>query len=214
MYPSPRQARKAWSPRRARLITVGLALAACWGASPVAPAQAASTPLCPETVLVHPFTHWGDEGYYSLLAGGSFEPGEALWLSGGGARVAAGGEPYAVTGAPDYFSMLLPQNGTTQSPYACVEPNDRTFRFFMSAVGPPASLSVRLVYRTVAGVPLVVASKTISVGSGWELSPILHTGAAAASTISGGSAQLSVGFTAVKGTVRIDDVYLDPRMRR
>jgi hypothetical protein len=214
MYPQPRQVRKTWGSRKARLITIGLALAACSVASPVASAQAAGTPLCPETVLVHPFTSWGDEGYYSLVPGGSFEPGEALWLSGGGARVAFGGEPYDVTGTPDWFSMLLPQNATTQSPYMCVEPNDRTFRFFMSAIGPSASLSVRLVYRTVAGVPLVVASKTLSVGSGWELSPILHTGAAVASTISGGSAELSVGFTALKGIVRIDDVYLDPRMRR
>lgn len=214
MYQLSHHLMRAWRSSHARLIPVGLALAACWVASPVASAQAASTPLCPETVLVHPFTSWSDEGYYSLVPGGSFEPGEALWLSGGGARVALGGEPYDVTGTPDRFSMLLPQSATTQSPYMCVEPNDRTFRFFMSAIGPSASVSVRLVYRTVAGVPLVVASKTLSVGSGWELSPILHTGAAAASTISGGSAELSVGFTALKGIVRIDDVYLDPRMRR
>jgi len=59
-----------------------------------------------------------------------------------------------------------------------------------------------------------VGSRTLTVGNGWELSPILHTGAALASTISGGTAQLSVAFTSAKGVIRIDDVYLDPRMRR
>ena len=32
--------------------------------------------------------------------------------------------------------------------------------------------------------------------------------------VSGGSAQLALGFASTKGIVRIDDVYLDPRMRR
>ena len=49
---------------------------------------------------------------------------------------------------------------------------------------------------------------------GWELSPTLHTGAAIVSSVSGGSAQLALGFASTKGIVRIDDVYLDPRMRR
>jgi len=215
MYPLSHQPARAHRSSRARLVLIGLAMVACWAAAPVAAAQATTTEGgCPETTLVHPFTAWGDTGYYSLIPGGSFEPGEAFWSTGAGARVSFGGEPYDVTGAPDWFSMLLPQNGSTQSPFVCVEPNDRTFRFFVGAIGPSATVSVRLVYRTIAGLPLVVATKTLTVGSGWELSPVLHTGAAVASTISGGSAQLSIGFTTVKGIARIDDVYLDPRMRR
>ncbi|HUH81416.1 MAG TPA: hypothetical protein VLZ06_08830 [Solirubrobacteraceae bacterium] len=163
---------------------------------------------------MHPFVSWGDNGYYQLVPGGGFEPGESRWSYSGGAVPALGGEPYDVTGSQDWFSAALPQGGSVQAPFVCVEPNDRTFRFFMRAVGPSASLTVRLEYRTIAGLPLVVGSKTFTIGNGWELSPVLHTGAAVASTISGGAAQLSIGFSSAKGVIRIDDVYLDPRMRR
>jgi hypothetical protein len=60
----------------------------------------------------------------------------------------------------------------------------------------------------------VKRAKTFTVGSDWELSPTLHTGAAVASSVSGGSAQLALGFGSTQGVVRIDDVHLDPRMCR
>lgn len=209
-----RMASRAHRSARAPVVCAGLALAGIWAALPVAGARAAATHgVCPETTLVHPFTAWGDNGYYSLVPGGAFEPAEARWSYSGGAMPAVGNEPWNVSGTPSWFSAVIPQGGSVQAPYQCVEPNDRTFRFFLRAVGPSASVSVRLVYRSIAGLPVLLASKTLTVASNWELSPVLHTGAALASTISGGAAQLSLGFSSVKGIVRIDDVYLDPRMR-
>jgi hypothetical protein len=214
MLPLTRTATRARRSARAPVIYAGLALACIWAALPVAGAQAATTHgVCPETTLVHPFTEWGDNGYYSLVPGGGFEPAETRWSYAGGAGVAVGSEPWNVSGTPNWFSAVLPTGGSMQAPFVCVEPNDRTFRFFMRAASTSASVSVRLVYRSVAGLPVVVASKTLTVGSNWELSPVLHTGAALASTISLGAAQLALGFSSVKGVVRIDDVYLDPRMR-
>jgi len=211
MFSLSHQADRARRSVRRPLVCAGLAVACAWAALPVASADAG---VCPETTLVHPFTQWGDSGYYSLVPGGGFEAGENRWSFAGPATVAFGGEPWNVTGAQNWFSAVLAEGGTTQSQFVCIEPNDRTFRFFMRAAGPSANVTVKLVYRTIAGLPLVVASKTIAVGKEWELSPVLHTGAALATTISGGAAQLSLGFTSAKGIVRIDDVYLDPRMRR
>jgi hypothetical protein len=215
MFSLSQQVKKTRRSARAPAVLTGLALACIWAAVPVAGAQAATAgSACPETTLVHPFVAWGDSGYYSLVPGGSFELGEPRWSYAGGAGAAVGAEPYDVTGAPDWFSLVLPEGGSAQTSFMCVEPSDRTFRFFVRAVGPSATLSLRLIYRTVLGVPLVVASKAFTVGNSLELSPALHTGAAVASNISGGSAQLALGFGSAKGIVRIDDVYLDPRMRR
>jgi len=202
---------------RAPFLT-GLVLACTWAVLPVSGAQAAQAVVtekpCPETRLVQPFTSFGDGGWYSLVPGGGFEPAETRWTTAGPAMPALGSEPYDVTGAPGWFSMALATGGSAQSPYMCVEPNDRTFRFFLRAAGPSAAVTVSLDYKGPLGLPVVLASKNVTVGGGWELSQTLHTGAALVSNVSGGSAQLSLAFTATKGTVRIDDVYLDPRMRR
>ncbi len=214
MFSLSQPVKRARRSARAPVLT-GLALACTWAVLPVSGAQATSTEkACPETTLVQPFTAFGDSGYYSLVPGGSFEAGEPRWATAGPAMVALGSEPYDVTGTPGWFSMALAPGGSTVSPYMCVEPNDRTFRFFLRAGTPSATVSVSLIYKGPLGVPVVVASKSITVGSGWELSPTLHTGAAAVSSVSGGSAELALGFASTKGIVRIDDVYLDPRMRR
>jgi hypothetical protein len=179
-----------------------------------APAQAASTETaCPATTLTQPFVNWGDAGNYSLVPGGSFEGGEVPWTLSGAASIAAGSEPYAVTGQLGTSSLKLPEGSAAQSPLVCVEPNDRTFRFFVRSEGLFAIVAVRLVYRSTEG-NLVLAEKLVLATSTWEPTLIMHTGAARASAISGGSAYLSVSLVARRGAARIDDVYLDPRMRR
>jgi hypothetical protein len=163
--------------------------------------------------LVQPFSRWEDANYYSLVPGGSFESAEPAWKLSGGATIAAGSEPYAATGTLGKSSLRLPVGATAQSPFMCVEPNDRTFRFFLRAEGPTAALATHLVYESTEGL-LPIPVRVLAVGGAWEVSPILHTGAARKTAISGGIAYLSIGFASVYGTVRVDDVYLDPRMRR
>jgi len=191
----------------------GLASAGVLTALPAASAQAASAATaCPPTTLVQPFTQWADAGYYSLVPGGNFERAEVGWTLSGGATIAAGGEPYVLAGTRSTSSLELPEGASAQSPVICVEPNDRTFRFFTRSEGSSATLAVQPVYQTIAG-PLVLLGKGVTADRTWEPSAILHTGAAVLSAISHGVAYLSLRFTAKKGTARIDDVYLDPRMR-
>ncbi len=192
----------------------GLALAASSAVLPVAAAAAATATSCPETTLVQPFLKWSDSGYYSLMAGGSFETGEAGWTLSGGAKVASGSETFAVTGKLGKSSLGLPEGASAQSPDICVEPNDRTFRFLARSEGASATVAVKVVYENSTKKTSVTLTKSGTVSSSWAPSPILETGVPASSMVSGGVAHVSVSFTATKGTVRIDDVYLDPRMRR
>jgi hypothetical protein len=203
----PRRASRALACVIAGLIVTGVS-----AALPVAAAQAATVTPCPGTTLVQPFVKWGDEGYYSLVGGGSFEGSTAGWTLSGGAKVAAGGEPSTVGGSLGLDSLKLPAGAAAQSPFTCVEPSDRTFRFFARSEGSMATIIASVVYETVLGDSTVVAKQVVLMNS-WEPSPIIHTGAAKTIAIKKGVAYLSLHFTATSGTARIDDVYLDPRMR-
>jgi hypothetical protein len=190
----------------------GLALAALSSALPVSAAQAATATTCPSTTLVQPFVTYADKGYYSLVAGGSFEGSMAGWGLHGGAKVVAGGEPSAVGGSLGADSLALPAGAYALSPFTCVEPNDRTFRIFARSEGSTATIVASVVYSTLLG-NVAVPVGTVVLKSGWAPSPIMHTGAVLATAISGGVAHVSLEFTTIIGTARIDDVYLDPRMR-
>jgi hypothetical protein len=69
-----------------------------------------------------------------------------------------------------------------------------------------------VVYETSKG-SVASVGKQLALNSRWEPSPILHTGAALVTAITGETAHLAFRFTAVSGTSRIDDVFIDPRMR-
>jgi hypothetical protein len=182
-----------------------------------AAAEATTASTCPETTLSQPFlTNWKDAGYYSLVAGGSFEAGETAWTLSGGAKAASGSETFAVTGKPGKSSLDLLSGATAASPLTCVEPTDRTFRFFDRYEGSAATLTVKVVYESSTGSSKtsVTISKTLSVSnSGWAPSPIFETGVPPSSMVTGGVSHVLISFTATKGTARIDDVYLDPHMR-
>ncbi len=199
-------------------VLVGFALGGS-GALPVAAAQAATATTCPETTLVQPFKAIEEKekikepGYYSLMSGGGFEAGETAWTLSGGAKVASGGGVSALTGKEVKSSLELPKGAVAVSPLTCVEPNDRTFRFLDRNESGTTTLTVSVVYEGLTGASKV---STLTAATGKELaaSAILNTGAHEAAKLSGGFAKMSVRFEATGGTARVDDVYLDPRMRR
>jgi hypothetical protein len=209
-YPSQRMFKG--TPHRRLLLGMGAILTLILTLSlPATPAEA-STATCPSSTLSQPFLKWGDENFYTLIPGGHFEQAPSEWTFSGGARLAAGGEPYGVTGAVGAFSLALPAGASAQSPFICVEPSDRTFRFFARSEGTAATVLVQVVYETSKG-SMASAGKLLALSSSWEPSPILHTGAALVTAITGETAHLAFRFTAVSRTSRIDDVFIDPRMR-
>ncbi len=190
----------------------GVALAGISAVLPVA-AEAATAKTCPEPTLVQPFVKWTDSNYYQLVAGGSFEAGETPWTLSGGAKVASGSETYAVTGKLGNSSLDLPQGSSAQSPFTCVEPNDRTFRLFARSEGKQAAVLVSVVYQTYLGEISLPVGNAVA-RSSWEPTAAFHTGVLIGALLSEGSVHVALRFTAASGVARIDDVYIDPRMRR
>jgi hypothetical protein len=170
----------------------------------------AETAGCGSGTLTTPFSPWGDTNLYTLLPGGSFESGSPAWTLSGGAKVAAGSEPYAATGSLGSSSLSLPAGGSARSPFVCVTPADRTFRFFQRRETALASVVVSVVYQTLLG-NVELADGTITPTTGWNPSSIFHTHVALASLVSGETVHLAVRFTSLLGTSRVDDVFLDPR---
>jgi hypothetical protein len=194
-------------------ILAGLSICALSVALPVASAQAAGVPKCETEALSQPFLQWGDSNYYSLVAGGDFESPTTTWTLSGGAQRAAGSEPYEATGSLGAWSLALPAGASAQSPFTCVEPNDRTFRLFARSEGSASKVLASVVYETVLGniaIPVGIASET----SGWQPTAAFHTGVLLGALLSEGSVHVALRFSALSGASRIDDVFLDPRMRR
>jgi hypothetical protein len=191
----------------------GLTLAASSAVLPVATAQAASATSCPATTLTQPFVTWSDSNYYSLAPGGSFEAGEAAWTLTGGAKVASGSETFAVTGKLGSSSLSLPQGAVAQSPFSCIEPNDRTLRMFGRSEGSTSSVRVAVVYQTIVG-NIAIPVGTAALGSSWAPTSAYHTGVLIGALLSEGSVHVAIRVTAVTGASRVDDVFIDPRMRR
>jgi len=212
--PFPTAARLRHSRRRpARLglatVLTGLVFGACFSGS----AQAAliSAGACNNAALSQPFARWGDSSTYELVPGGSFEGSLSGWsLSGGAARV-SGSEPFGATGSVGDYSLTLPPGASAQSPSVCVNASYPTFRFFARNDGLLSTVLVQVVYQTALGtvsLPLGV----VAASGQWEPTLPMLTGSLAGGLLAGGTAEVSLRFTALTGSSQIDDIFVDPRM--
>lgn len=178
-----------------------------------APAQAAlvNTGACNEATLSQPFLSWGDTSFYELVPGGDFEGSLAGWTLSGGAQVVAGGEPYLVDGSTGSYSLQLPAGASALSPYTCVDAAYPTFRFFARNEGVASSVVAQVVYQTALGT-VTLPLGTVLASEEWEPTLPMLTGSALAGALSGGTAEVALRFTALTGSSRLDDVFVDPRM--
>jgi hypothetical protein len=188
---------------RRTILTLGTTVALCAAAAAPVAAQAHSGP-CTAGQASQPFANWNDDSSYVLIPGGDFE-GSPAWNLSGDAALVAGSEPFAATGTLGSYSLSLPAGGSAQSPATCVDASYPTLRFFVAGSG--AAL-VQVVYRGIA-FPVGV----VSGGGEWAPSPVYQTGSALFGILSGGSAQVSLRFTALTGDPQIDDVFIDPWYR-
>jgi len=207
--------------RRLRRLSLSAALASAFATAALAltafsaaPAGAAliSTGACNEAALTQPFARWGDTNTYELAPGGDFEHSLAGWtLSGGAARV-TGSEPYNATGAAGAYSLALPAGASAQSPYVCVNASYPTFRLFARNGGLLSTVVVQVVYKTLLG-PAELPLGTVAPGGTWQPTAPMLTGSLVGALLTNGTAQAALRFTALTGSSRIDDVFVDPRMR-
>lgn len=192
-------------------MITGLVLAAATTGS--ASAALISTSACDNSTLTQPFARWGDMAPYKLVPGGDFEGSLAGWSLSGGARRVAGSEPYGVTGSVGSYSLYLPAGSSVQSPYTCVNAAYPSFRFFGRNNGLLSTVLVQVVYQEPLVGQVVVPVGTVALSGSWQPTLPMLTGSAVTGALSGGTAQVSLRFTALTGGSQIDDVYVDPRCR-
>lgn len=188
-----------------------IALTMAFSAAP-AGAALVSTGACSEAPLSQPFARWGDQSTYELAPGGDFEGSLAGWTLNGGAARVAGSEPFAATGALGQSALSLPAGASAQSPYVCVNASYPTFRFFARNSSLLSTVLVQVVYKTALGT-VALPLGTVALSGQWQPTLPMLTGSVAAGLITGGTAQAALRFTALTGSSRIDDVFVDPRMR-
>jgi hypothetical protein len=217
VFTDPTLLRPAPSPRRVSLSLAGvlaLALAAVASGLSVASAQAAGTVACLQATLSQPFLKWTDSNAYELVGGGDFEGSSSGWTVSGAAKLAAGSEPYAATGTLGAWSLSLSSGAWAQSPCSCIEPAERTIRFFARSEAGTATVLAQAFFQTSKGLVATTGTKVTLKSTSWEPSPIIAFKPPSTATVTNGTVQAAFRFTSVSGTARIDDVFLDPRMKR
>lgn len=155
---------------------------------------------CTPSGLSRPFAPWWDFSRYELVRGGDFET--SAWTLSGGARRVAGSEPYAVTGTRGSSSLSLPRGSSARSPRTCVAATYPSIRFFIAGKGLVA-INLR------DGRAVIPAGVVLAAGK-WAPTPVMLTLSPVLAVLSGGSAKVSVTFTGLSGSPRIDDVFIDP----
>lgn len=165
----------------------------------------------------HPFLRWLDPLPYTLVPGGDFESGAAGWRLSGGARIAAGNEPFS-SGSR---SLLLPPGSSATSAPTCMGLVLPIVRFFSSGGAALSYLQVDALYTDASGRQQSVTLLPVGLpSSSWIPNlPMLQLGGTVnALTLNGVTSEISLRFTPRgllfgSGTWRIDDIYFDPWKR-
>ena len=169
-------------------------------ANAVSPTSSAILKTCHPSRLSRPFAPWWDFSPYELAPGGGFET--SRWTLTGGAKLVAGSEPYAATGTRGSSSLSLPRRSSAQSPRTCVAATYPSIRFFIAGKG--------LVAVSLRDGRLVIPAGVAVAGGKWAPTPVMLTLSPVLAVLSGGTARVSVRFTGLSGSPRIDDVFIDP----
>jgi hypothetical protein len=192
----------------ATLILAATIAGAALSGTATAGQQAASALTCRGQTSKQAFLPWLDPANYVLLQNGALESTSG-WSLTGGAKLAAGNEPFHVNAAKDASSLVLPSGSSATSPPLCVTLLHPTLRFFALNTGSALSLLQVEAITTIAGLKVAVPIGFLAAGHTWQptlplpflanlLSPIAPTVSFRFTPIGSGS-----GW-------RIDDTYVDP----
>jgi hypothetical protein len=209
--PPPPTREESPIPRIARIALAAAVALACAVPATAARASILGSTLnpCGQT-LTQPFLPWSDISNYALMPGGAAESARG-WTLAGGAAVVTGNEPSHVHAAGDSHSIAIPAGGSARTAPMCIGLLSPTARLFMGSASSTATLAVDLSYTDLLGLPHTVRIGKVSGATGWRPTPamLLLANVTSLSTV-GGTASIRLTFTASGGTVRIDDVYVDP----
>ncbi len=126
-----------WPHRRA------VALAASCAALLVTAAPAAADTPCAMPQSAPVFATLGDQAYYSLVPGGSFQDGAPGWNLNN-ASIVPGGEPANVSNDSNPQSLDIQPGGSATSPTICVSSLFPSWRFFAEAADGSSSSTLHV----------------------------------------------------------------------
>jgi hypothetical protein len=207
---SPRTSIKSRRPLLliAAALTVG-ALIAPAGAS--AGALVASAPDCAQQSLSQPFAPWLDPAQYQFAGDGGFEAGAAGWDLSAGAATTSGNEPYYIHDGGDSHSLALPSGSSATSPTVCVGLEHPTLRFVAKKTsGLLASMGVEVLFEDAVGATHSLPIGMVGGTSGWQPTAPMVVVANLLPLLPGDYTPVQFRFTALSGSFRIDDTYVDP----
>jgi hypothetical protein len=172
---------------------------------------------CPSATVSQPFKAFGDNDYYTLAPGATFESGAAAWTLNTNLKV-AGNESFFLNRGTDTTSLQIKAGGQVVSPAFCVDGTMPTLRFVArKATAFSGQLKVELLYADPAGNYKPVPAGTLTNGTAgeygaWKPTPVLKLYTALPMAVSNGTT-VKLRLTADKGGDWLaDDVYVDPRM--
>jgi hypothetical protein len=201
---------------RSRRIAAPLALAVTLLALAAGSASASLVPddgaSCSGYSYSQVFLPWGDPASYTPAPGGDFERNASHWTLVAASRDNGDNEPWNVSGANDHASLKISDGGTALSPAMCVglgEPDSRVF-FKQTGGLPGATLQVDVLFDDVTGTTQAQTIAELGVAPTWTLSPQMLTMANLLPTIGAGGTAVAFRFTAIGGSFKIDDLYVDP----
>ena len=192
---------------------------AAFASSASAALLTASADSCDDGPITQPFLRFGDSDNYKLLGGGSFEAGTDAWQLSGGAKIVSGSETYKVGASTDSRSLSLPSGSAAVSPFTCVGLSEPTLRLFAkrnsALLGLVSTLNVQIQVQTSLGLSawLPVLPGDLG-GSSWHQTAKMPLIANILPLSSSDKTPVRFRFTPLLGSWQIDDVYVDPFMKR
>ncbi len=166
---------------------------------------------CPDRTFAKVFRPWHDRALYTLAGGGDFENEAAGWTLAGPATLALDSSPFLLGDTLGTSSLELPAGASAVSPPICVARGFKSFRLVARSVGADQGIvRVKVLYAN---------GKEKSAGrvrpdADWAPTRKLSLKQGLFRVHRRGSTMVQLRFTASAGTVRLDDVYVDPRFNR
>jgi hypothetical protein len=192
------------------LFRIAVLASAAWIVSGI-PAGSAMAASCAYTQTSTLFSQWNDANLYTPFQGSTFESGASGWSWGGGANI-VNGDGNTLLSATSTHSVQIPGGGTAKSPWLCVNSYTPSMRFFVRRVSGTGDLRVRGLIAS-GGSQLTTVTTIADATSVWSPSDVVSFPPTFTATTTGVNVQIQ--FVADAGTTfRIDDVELDPYLRR
>jgi hypothetical protein len=199
--------------KHTRALAAGLAAAAALLAPAAAHAATALTPppvapldACTQQALSQPLLAFKDSNYYTLAPDGAFGAGAEAWQLAGGARVLQATQRDGSAGSV----LDLPPGAQATSPPVCITADYPSSRLFVRSLAGTQGVYFDVQYlRNGVWTAPKENSQYRGANATWVLSPPLLIQPDKASGWQ--QVRFTLVSSATKGSVQVDDFWVDPR---